>query len=54
MGRAFGARASHARGGHTNGEESRETRECFLEKSFLCETSNAERPTSNVQFRVER
>jgi hypothetical protein len=29
-------------------------RECFSDKSFLCGTSNAERPASNVEFRVER
>ncbi len=52
MGRPFGAKEGRGRGGDTSGEESRETRECFLEKSLLCGTSNAERPTS--EFRVER
>ena len=54
MRRPFGAKGGRGRGGDTTGEESRETRECFSDKSFLCGTSNAERPASNVEFRVER
>ena len=54
MGRAFGARGGLGHSDDTSGEESRETRECFSEKSFLCGTSNAEPPTSNAEFRVER
>jgi hypothetical protein len=54
MGRSFGARGGRGHGGDTSGEESRGARECFSEKSFVCGTSNAERPTSNVEFRVER
>jgi len=54
MGCAFGARGDRGRRGDTSGEENAGARECFSAKSFLCGTSNAERPTSNVEFRVER
>ena len=54
MGRAFGAKGGRGRGGDTSRGESCEMRECFSEKSFLCRTSNAERPTSTFEFRVER
>jgi len=53
MGRAFGARGGRGHGDDTSGEENRETRECFSEKSFVCGTSNVERPTSNVQRRIQ-